>query len=208
VVYAVRDKRLNRRLALKAVLPGNDGKRGLHAEQFIREARVLAGLTREPDANIPTIHTVTENDGQLFYVREYVEGPTLEQAAADACINLPGGLRILSSLAEAVGRVHALGVAHRNLNPSNVLIAAANCPKLIGFGKCAPLGQTYPQRGSSCVSADIDNYALHEVLVWLGATLRQPLPARLAETLRHDTVLSPAELAHVLRQSADEELPD
>jgi hypothetical protein len=101
-----------------------------------------------------------------------------------------------------------LGIAHRNLHPSVVLIAADNCPKLIGFGKCALLGEETAPRGSSCMSAAVDIHALQHMLDWMCATLGEPLPARLAEARRLDSVSSPAAFAQVLKKCANEELPD
>jgi len=206
VVYETRNKRLNRRLALKALLPGNDANLELRIRQFIGEARALAALTVQPNANIPKIHLVADQNGQPFYAREFIEGATLEQAASRRSIDLPCGLRILSSIAETVGRVHALGIAHGNLVPSNVMVTADNCAKLIGFGKCALLGGPKTTEGSPRASVETDTRALQQLMEWLCATLHKSLPVRLAEAQRLGSVSSPAALAQVFKICADEEL--
>jgi len=208
IVYEAILKSLNRRVALKALRLGSDAEFGLRARRFIREAQVLAGLTRQPDANIPTIYAVEkQHDGQPFYIRELIEGATLEQVTTLGSINLQSGLRTLSSIGDAVQRVHSLGFAHRNLHPSNVLLAAGNSPKLIGFGRCALLGEATVPRGSSRVSAEVDINALQQLVDWLCATLGLSLPARLTEARRLDSISSPAAFARVLSKCADEDLP-
>jgi predicted Ser/Thr protein kinase len=72
--------------------------------------------------------------GQPWFVTEYVDGPTLQQA-----VQRSGRLRDQSlstfalGVAEALDAIHEAGVIHRDLKPSNVLLAR-NAPKVIDFG--------------------------------------------------------------------------
>jgi hypothetical protein len=71
---------------------------------------------------------------QPWFVTEYVDGPTLQQA-----VKRSGALRgqamstFALGVAEALDAIHEAGVVHRDLKPSNVLLAR-NAPKVIDFG--------------------------------------------------------------------------
>jgi tetratricopeptide (TPR) repeat protein/predicted Ser/Thr protein kinase len=118
VVYEARDPDLGRRVALKVLKEGN-------VERLRREAAAAAKL-RHP--NVVTVHEV----GPDFIVMDFVEGKTLAEA-------LPGlgraeRLRILETVARAVGAAHAQGVVHRDLKPGNVLLEPSGRPVLTDFG--------------------------------------------------------------------------
>jgi eukaryotic-like serine/threonine-protein kinase len=198
VVYEARDEGINRRVALKMALFGADSQRSHQTKQFICEARVLAGLTHRPDANIPTIYALAECDGQPFYIREFVDGLTLERLATTQTIDLRSGVQILKTIAEALQRVHALGFAHRNLHPSNILVAADDCPKLIGFGRCAPLEGTTTAPKATGTPVEVDVRSLQQLLNWLCAKLAEPVPADLFRARDTDLVASPAAFAELL----------
>ena len=102
------------------------------------------------------------------------------------------GISILATVAEAVAVVHAKGAAHRNLHPSNVLVTAGGAPKLIGFGLVEALaGSNGLPPGVPGVPAEVDGRALQQMLDWLCATLRQPIPAPL-EAIRHPSSIPSA----------------
>ena len=85
----------------------------------------------------------------------------------------------------AVARLHALGLVHRNLNPSNVLVATDGTPKLIGFGGVGI--QTASDQlppGAPGVSHAIDVKSLQAMLAWLFSALGQPIPGSLEYACR------------------------
>ncbi|WP_407286972.1 protein kinase domain-containing protein [Streptomyces sp. BP-8] len=94
----------------------------------IESARRVGGawtapvLDADPDAEVPWIAT------------GYVAGPSLAQAVADVGPLAERSVRVLGAgLAEALAAVHALGLAHRDVKPSNVLLTLDG-PLLIDFG--------------------------------------------------------------------------
>ena len=77
VVYAARDERLGRMVALKALPPEYTRDRR-HRDRLAREARAAAAFTHE---SIATVYALEEIDGELFIVSELVPGETLAQRA-------------------------------------------------------------------------------------------------------------------------------
>ncbi|MBL1102791.1 serine/threonine-protein kinase [Streptomyces coffeae] len=79
-------------------------------------------LDADPEAQVPWVAT------------GYVAGPSLSRAISDEGPLPEASVRVLGAgLAEALGAVHALGLVHRDVKPSNVLLALDG-PRLIDFG--------------------------------------------------------------------------
>src|SRR5262245_44620955 len=91
---------------------------------YLNEWNALRLLTLEPDPAIPTLYDAgCDADGQNnYYVREFVEGSTLEQLVTTGAVGLRESIAVLTIIAGAVNRMHAQGIAHRNLRGSNVLV--------------------------------------------------------------------------------------
>lgn len=174
VVYAVREKRLNRRFAVKVPGPWTDPAR------FMWECRVLAGLTSEPGCNIPTLHAVTGHRGGWHAVRELVDGDTLEQRVRDGSVDFRAGLRVILSVAGVVEWVHSRGLVHRNLSPANVLVGDNGGTWLIGFGRVRRLAAdaSLPV-GAAGVPAAEDVRGLQGLLERLVAVRGRAIPAGL-----------------------------
>ncbi|MFI6286764.1 protein kinase [Streptomyces sp. NPDC051018] len=135
-------------------------------ERFRREvaaARRVGGawtapvLDADPDASVPWVAT------------GYVAGPPLS-AAVTGHGPLPGrAVRALGgSLAEALTAVHALGLVHRDVKPSNVLLALDG-PRLIDFGIARATDGT-ASLTSTGVSVGSPGYMSPEAILGKGVT--------------------------------------
>jgi eukaryotic-like serine/threonine-protein kinase len=117
VVYAAKDEKLERRIALKVLdVPGTDGDL---ANRIIREARVLARL--EHPGIVPVHDVGTLADGRVFYTMKFVEGQRLDKFI-ETVESVQDRLRLFLRICEAVAFAHARGVLHRDLKPANIMV--------------------------------------------------------------------------------------
>jgi serine/threonine protein kinase len=191
-VYEARDTRLNRRIALKVPLLLPDTEWQTKVQRFYWECQALANMTGGPDCNIPRLCEVGQNAaGQLYSVRELVDGSTLEHLASDGAIDLRAGLAVVAELARVVRWVHDQGFAHRNLAAANVLVARNNTVWLIGFGRVGLLvGSPMLPSGSAGTPGEVDVRGLQDLLRWLCMALRQPVTAELERACALNAVAS------------------
>ncbi len=127
-VFVAHDERLGREVAIKA-FRGTDAADRL---RFDAEARVLAsldhpGLVRVLDAG--------EHEGTPFLVLELVDGPSLADLLRPGRpLDEATTHQITLDLSAALAYVHAQGVVHRDVKPSNILFDANGRARLADFG--------------------------------------------------------------------------
>lgn len=131
IVFFARDERLERDVAIKALLPA----RMLDADEraaFQREARILARFTHE---NIVRVHAILEREGLVFLIMEYVEGESLASLVTRR-ERLPerDALLLAIGILRGVEAAHRAGILHRDLKPENVLLARDGIPRVVDFG--------------------------------------------------------------------------
>ncbi len=102
---------------------------------FLREGKL--GLTiRHP--NIVSVLAVNKDakTGQYFIVMEFVEGGNLRDLLqARKKLNADESLRIMEECAQGLAYSHARGLTHRDIKPTNILIAVSTGQaKLVDFG--------------------------------------------------------------------------
>lgn len=112
-VYKAFDPVLGRHVALKLLRRG-DTRLG---ERFLREARAQARIDHEL---VCKVYEVGELDGRPYIAMQYVEGETLDVAAAP--LSLERKLALVSQVARAVQAAHETGLVHRDLKPGNILV--------------------------------------------------------------------------------------
>ena len=133
VVYAARDLKLDREVAIK-LMRLDRGPSGLGAklpEVFEREARATAKLNHP---NVVTLHQFGNWNGLLYLVLERLRGETLNARMERGALSLADGLAILEQVARALVHTHAAGITHRDLKPQNVFLLPDGAVKVLDFG--------------------------------------------------------------------------
>ncbi len=126
-VYLAEDTWIDKQVALKV-----PHKQGVDFGELLREPRLLAALSHP---NIVSILTAEKADDVFFIVMEYVAGETLEAIVArEGALDLALALDYTCQIANALEHAHRQGVLHRDLRPSNVLVAETGLVKVADFG--------------------------------------------------------------------------
>jgi tetratricopeptide (TPR) repeat protein/predicted Ser/Thr protein kinase len=131
VVYAAYDPELDRKVALKLLLPkgeetGSDGR-----ARLLREAQALAKLSHP---NVVAVHDVGTHGTRVWIAMEFVAGDTLGEWAKGRPRRWPELLRVLIDAARGVAAAHAAGLVHRDLKPDNVMVGRDGRVRVMDFG--------------------------------------------------------------------------
>ena len=124
VVWRGRDQLLDREVAVKEVVLsssiGADERKNAY-QRTLREARTAARLSHR---GVVTVYDVAEEDGRPWIVMELVPSRSLDQVlTVERRLTPLRAGRIGQQLLAALAAAHAVGVLHRDVKPSNVLIA-------------------------------------------------------------------------------------
>ncbi|MGI8592526.1 MAG: serine/threonine-protein kinase, partial [Nakamurella sp.] len=134
-VWEAWDELLHRRVAVKQLLPQpglSKDDAAMARSRVIREARITARL-HHPHA--VTLYDVIEQDGQPCLVLQYVPSQSLSSLLAEqGPLPVAFVARIGAEVASALAAAHLVGIIHRDVKPSNVLIASDGAAKLTDFG--------------------------------------------------------------------------
>jgi hypothetical protein len=127
-VWLARDERSGLDVSLKIV--AREGKAGHRAE---REARAAASL-RHPRCQ--RILSLARDPSHVYIAYEYIPGRTLREAIRAGEIDDQAAIEVAAQIAEALAHAHAKGIVHRDVKPSNVLLAESGSidVRLLDFG--------------------------------------------------------------------------
>jgi serine/threonine protein kinase len=128
VVFAARDDRLGRSVALKLVQTRT--KDANARTRLWREARAAAAVNHP---NICQIYDIGEHEGVLYIAMEMLEGESLSERIARGPIAPASAVEIAASVLDALAALHHANVVHRDLKPSNVFLTQHGV-KLLDFG--------------------------------------------------------------------------
>jgi serine/threonine protein kinase/Tfp pilus assembly protein PilF len=129
-VYLAEDTKLNRKVAIKFLLPkltATDRSR----KRLVREAKAIASLDHP---NICAIYEVNEDADKAFIVMQYVEGQSLATKIDSRIITLHEAIGIAVQIAAALREAHAHGIIHRDIKPQNIMVTTQGLVKVLDFG--------------------------------------------------------------------------
>jgi serine/threonine-protein kinase len=140
VVYRGLDQRLLRPVCIK-VFDGLDAmSRPAYTtghDHFVQEAFALSRLSHPNTVRIYDFGFIEREPALPFQIAEWVGGGTLHhRIRKEGALPLPLALELLEPIAGALAEAHALGIVHRDVKPSNILLHddASLMPKLADFG--------------------------------------------------------------------------
>jgi len=126
-VYLAQDTWIDKKVALKV-----PHKQSVDFGELLREPRLLASLNHP---NIVTILTAEKQENVFFIVMELVPGETLETVIArEGALDVTRALDYACQISNAVDHAHRQGVLHRDLRPSNMIVAGSGMLKVADFG--------------------------------------------------------------------------
>jgi serine/threonine-protein kinase len=130
-VYKAVDTTLDRTVALKVLAPHLLWD-PTFVQRFQREAKVAANLDHP---HIVTIHEVSQIEGVYFIAMQFLEGRTVSQILeTEGPLPVSRVQAIIEQIASALDYAHAHGFVHRDVKPSNVIVADDGRATLTDFG--------------------------------------------------------------------------
>ena len=178
VVYLAVDMVLDRHVAIKT-LPS---LRSESVERLHREARTMARVLHP---NLALIYGTEQWRGTPMLIVEYLEGGTLRDWIRRGPVPYAEVVDLGIVLADALDSVHASGVLHRDVKPSNIGYTSDRRPKLLDFGLA--LLDRAPD-GDSATGEPLTG-ALRPEAHWFGQRTRRPRSPIVRWTGRYTAVL-------------------
>ncbi|MGZ8814007.1 MAG: serine/threonine-protein kinase, partial [Mycobacterium sp.] len=201
-VWRAYDTVTDRVVAVK-VLPAHLADDQTFQERFRREARAAAGLN---NPHVVPIHDFGEIDGRLFVDMRLIEGEDLGTLLRSGPLPPQRAIKIIEQIALALFAAHRIGLVHRDVKPSNILVTEDDFAYLIDFGIARVAGEAgltdtgaavgtwaymAPERFSTgAADARADVYALTCVL-YEALTGESPFPAKTLEQIATAHMLQP-----------------
>ncbi len=131
VVYKGYESSLNRYVAIKVLADSLAHDEGVK-ERFLREARSMAALN---DPHIIQIYFIGEDEGQTFFVMEFVEGESLgSMLKREGNLTVAQSAKVIQQTALGLSTAHDRGVVHRDIKPGNLMITSRGSVKIADFG--------------------------------------------------------------------------
>ena len=129
-VWAARDERLGRDVAVKLVLgdPSTDPET---ADRFTREAIAVARINHP---NVVAVYDQGEYQRHQFVVMELVTGCNLDELRGGRPMPVGAALAVAVQISRALLAAHEAGVLHRDLKPTNIMVSHDGVVKVLDFG--------------------------------------------------------------------------
>jgi serine/threonine protein kinase len=136
-VWRAYDPVHDRYVALK-LLPANYADDRVSQERFRREARAAAGID-EP--HVVPIFDSGEVEGRLFVSMKLVRGQDLQKLVDEGPLPPARAVSIIEQIASALHAAHRIDLVHRDVKPSNMLVAEDDFAYLIDYGIARAAGE-------------------------------------------------------------------
>ena len=128
VVYAAKDPKLDRNVALKVLHPTAGGEASARLQ---REGRAIARLAHP---NVVTVFDVATHDDTVFIAMELVAGGSLDGWLRRERHSWQEVLAVFLQAGAGLVAAHAAGLVHRDFKPANVLVGTDGRARVTDFG--------------------------------------------------------------------------
>jgi tetratricopeptide (TPR) repeat protein len=143
VVFRAEDTLLNRVVAYK-VLPPSVKDNPMVLENFLKEARVAAGINHP---NIVTIYDTGTEGTEPYIIMEFVEGVSLKEILErTAMMPIKEIVAVAKQVCQALDYAHSKNVIHRDIKPANIMLNNENSVKIMDFGLAKVLTPSTQER--------------------------------------------------------------
>jgi serine/threonine protein kinase len=129
-VYAARDSRLDRDVAIKVLAPSLSSDASALG-RFERGAKAIAALSHPA---ILAIHEFATQNGTAYVVTELLSGVTLRQRLAAGALSVRTAIDYVAQVADGLAAAHDKGFVHRDVKPENLFVTAEGRAKILDFG--------------------------------------------------------------------------
>ncbi|GAB4430786.1 MAG: hypothetical protein Kow002_19130 [Anaerolineales bacterium] len=216
-VYKAYHAKLDRYVAIKVLHPAFGEDQSFEA-RFQREARVVARLDHP---NIVPVYDYAEHEHRPYLVMKFIEGVTLKARLEDGKLSGEEIVKVIDSVGAALAYAHEQGILHRDVKPSNVLLASDGQIYLADFGlaRIAQAGESTlssdsimgtPQyispeqaRGDKDLDSGTDIYSLGVLLYELVAG-QVPFSADTPFSIIHDHIYTPLPMPRAVNPDVPE----
>ena len=131
VVYKGYETSLNRYVAIKVLADSLAHDQSVK-ERFLREARSMAALN---DPHIIQIYFIGDDEGQTYFVMEFVDGESLGSVLKrETKLKPEQAAKIIYQTAMGLSTAHDKGVIHRDIKPGNLMVSSRGAVKIADFG--------------------------------------------------------------------------
>jgi len=137
VVYKGMDVDLDRAVAIKMLSPELSRNPDV-VERFRTEARAQANLNH---VNLATLYAFLVHEGNAFIVMEFVEGENFEQLLRRrGPLPVEDAVPWFKQALLGVGAAHRMGIVHRDIKPTNLMLNRQGIVKVMDFGIAKVVG--------------------------------------------------------------------
>src|SRR4029077_1665835 len=105
--------------------------------RFVAEGRMLANLNHPTVVHIYRLGTY---EGSPYIVMEFVKGQKLRTLLDQGEPTVPQLLGIMRQVAAGMGAIHSMGILHRDLTPSNIMVVDGVTAKILDLGLAKQVG--------------------------------------------------------------------
>jgi serine/threonine protein kinase len=127
-IYAARDTRLNREVALKVI----ELSEVQNYKEFVRDARTVASLDHE---NICAVYSTGFTDEDTGYIEmPLYRGKTVRKLMETERLPVKSVVSIMKQAATGLAAAHAAGIVHRDIKPDNLFVEESGRVRILDFG--------------------------------------------------------------------------